>query len=440
MRLKLGPLLAFCLGPLPLFAQYAGPAILSRGEAPAAMAAQEIHFQPFVAISGIYDTGLAGVGVNQQGGLASQNSYGLNLNWGINGTHSWRHTKLGIDYLGGLNYFAQNTGYSSVDQAVLLGITHQLTRHVSLMLRENAGIFSRITGTTGLPSTVPFDPATTYIPTTDFFDNRTMYLTTMADITYQKTYRLSFDFGAGGFLVRRLSTALDGTTGAIAQGDVQYRVSRRATIGANYSYNHYEFTRVFGGSDAHGVAGTFAIRISRLLEFSGYAGFYRIESKFVQVVPIDPAIAALLGISQGTQIVHTIDYIPNVSARLSRTFQKGVFYVSGGHQVTPGNGLFLTSYATTVDGGYNYSALRYWSLGAGVSYMNAQSIGNIRGNYGGVTGSLTVSRQIIPSVHVLFIYSARDYNSSDYNNYNRLIHSVTVGVAFAPGDTPLRLW
>ena len=43
---------------LPAFAQYAGPAILSRGEAPAAMSAPEIKFRPFVEFTAGYQTEL----------------------------------------------------------------------------------------------------------------------------------------------------------------------------------------------------------------------------------------------------------------------------------------------------------------------------------------------------------------------------------------------
>lgn len=225
-------------------------------------------------------------------------------------------------------------------------------------LDTSAGTFTRDFGLNGLSSTVPFDPTTTNIPTTDFFDNRTKYVSSVADLILQVHEHVSVDLGGGGAVVSRQSSALHGTAAANAHGDLQYRFSRHATIGASYTYFHFDFTRIFGATDVHGVAGAFALQITRLLEFTGYAGFARAESKFVQTVAVDPAIAALLGISKGTQVVHTIDYLPNVSGRLSQTFQRGVAYVSGGHTVVPGNGLFLTSYATTLLGGYTYTGIR----------------------------------------------------------------------------------
>ncbi len=438
--MKLEPVVALLAWAIPLSAQYAGPAILTRGEAPVAMAAPQIHFRPFLELTGVYDTGLAAVAVDNRGGLADQSSYGIQLAWGLSGTHSWRHTRLGLDYRGSLSHYAQSSSFDSLDQSLLLGINRQLAQNVMFTLHATAGIFSRDFGLAGLQQTVPFDPTTANIPTTDFFDNRTMYLSTLADLIYQKTARLSFDFGGGGWVVNRHSSALDGTVEGNAHGDFQYRLSRRTTAGASYGYYRYDFTRIFGGTDVHSATATLAVQLSRRLELTGYAGVARAESKFINVVRIDPVIVALLGIAPGTQVVHTIDYVPNVSGRLSRTFHRGVAYVSAGHTVVPGNGLFLTSYATSVLGGYTYTGLRRWSLGIQGSYMGARSIGNILGKYSTVSGNFWASRQIFPSVHVVAEYSARQYDSPDFANYNRLIHEARIGLGWSPGDVPLRIW
>jgi hypothetical protein len=259
-------------------------------------------------------------------------------------------------------------------------------------------------------------------------------------LVIQKTARLSFSMGGDGFLVRRKSTALYGVTGAIAHGDVQYRLTRRSTIGANYSFSHFDFIGVLSGTDMHGVSGVYSVRVSRWLEFSGSAGIFRAETRFIQNVPIDPAIAALIGTPSGTVLLDRVDNIVSWTGRLSRTFPKGVAYVSGGRGVTPGNGLFLTSVATTAMAGYNYTGLRRWSLGASLAYNKANSIGNVIGNYGGTSGTLSASRQIVHNVHAILSFSARQYSSSTFNLYNRLIYDARVGVGYSPGDIPLRIW
>ena len=95
-----GRVLAILAWAMPVFAQYAGPAILSRGEAPAAMASPQIDFRPFIELARVYHTGLSGVAVNSQGQLGDEESEGLEVTAGISGMHSWRHTKIGLHYHG----------------------------------------------------------------------------------------------------------------------------------------------------------------------------------------------------------------------------------------------------------------------------------------------------------------------------------------------------
>ncbi len=426
--------------PAPLFSQYSGPAILSRGEAPAAMAAPQMDFQPFVEASAVYDTGLAGVAVNDQGQLASASSAGVSVAWGINGVHSWRHTRVGLSYHGSLMLYTQQTQFSNLDQSLMLGITHQISRHITLSLNETAGLVTRDFGQLALQQTVPFDPSTAYVPVTDYFDNRTLYMTTQAALQIQKTARLSFALGGGEFIVDRRSKALYGSRGSSATGDVQYRISRMTTIGAEYEFLYFSYPGIIGSTDAHGASATYSVRMNREWEFSGYGGFMRVESKFEQTVPIDPAIAALLGITSAEEITHNIAIVPNVAGRLSRTYRTGVAYLTAGHTVLPGNGLFLTSMVTQVVLGYNYTGLRNWSFGASGGYDRGTAVGTIAGDYADKNASLLMSRLIARHVNFVLSYSVRQYSSPTYTNYNRTIEEAKVGVGYSPGDIPLRIW
>ena len=425
---------------MPALAQYAGPAILSRGDAPTGLSVPQISFRPYLEIASDYDTGLTGVSVNSQGQLANLAAVGVDLSGGISGTHSWKHTKLSLDYQGDLHKYTKQTYYDNAEQSMLLGIQHQFTRHVSLNLRETGGMFSLDQGLLGLSQNSTYDPASSYVPLTDFFDNRTIYLSTQADLIVQKSARLSFDFGGDGFINRRRSTALDGVVGYSARGDVQYRISRRTTIGANYTYTDYAFSHVFSDTAIHSFAGTYAVALSRRLEFSGYAGVSRFETKFINQVAVDPVITALLGLTQGFEVIHSVGYTPDVNLRLSRTFRTGVGYISGGHMLTPGNGLFLTSTVTSAAVGYTYTGVRRWSLNAEAGYDSAKSIGNVIGDYGGESGRITATRQIAKSLHIVASFWARQYASGDFTQYNRLIYETRIGIGFTPGDVPLRVW
>jgi hypothetical protein len=438
---KLAWTLAIAVSAMPAFAQYAGPAILSRGDAPAAMATSQVDFRPFIDIGGIYATGLSGLVTNSQGTtLGNVSSAGLLLTFGVSGIHSWKHTKVGVDYLGSITHYTQATYGNYDNQSLLLSVTHQFSPHTTFTLGEHASILSQPLVSSGLPQTVTFDPATAYNPTTDFYANRTIFLSTQAGFTFQKTARLSFNLGGLASLADNQGAGLYSVTGAGANGDVQYRLTRRSTVGAAYGYTHFEYHGTFNATDIHTVSGTYAIQLSRSLEFTGFGGFAQCETKFLNNVPINPVLAGLIGLQNGVVINYTGTYHPNYSVRLSQSFQRGVAFLSNSYMVTPGNGLFLTSTALTATAGYNYTGLRRWSFGASAAYLHAYSFANVTGGYGDVGGTLSASRALSRFLHLTFSGTAFQYQSSSFAGYNRLIYMANLGLAFSPGNLPLRVW
>ena len=439
--MKPGLALAFFGLTIPAFSQYAGPAILSRGEAPTGLVAPEVHFSPYVAVSAVWDSGLANVGISSQGTLATSSGVGISLSWGVSGTHSWRRAKLGMSYSGGVDHYFHNSFYDSLNQNFLLGLGYAPTRRSTISVHGAAGMFNRLYTPVGLSQTVPFDPTSTYVPTTDYFDNRTIYLSGAAGWSYRKTARLSFNFGGQGAIVRRRSTALYGTVGYGATADFQYRVSAHSTMGMQYMYSRYDYTRIFGGTDVQQVAMTYAVRLTPHTEFGGYAGAEVMESKFVAQVPVDPAIAALLGIQSATYVSYTRNWQPAFSLRLSRVIFKGVAYVAAIHEVTPGNGLFLTSSAQSVTGGYDYGGTwKHWSIGSYTNYQDAKSIGGIRAHYSTLVLGLSLSRKLFRYTQFIMGAGVRHYYSSDYAGYRRTVYNAHVGVGWSPGDVALRWW
>ena len=424
----------------PLFAQYGGPAILARGQSPAAMETAQIDFRPFVSVTGTYTTGLNGVSVDTNGAPVNDASFGVTLGYGVSGMHSWKHTKVGLNYSGSFSHYSKSFYDGISSQSLQLSITHQLSRHAVLSVNTSAIYYGSNQASPALPQTIQFDPATTYLPTNDFFDNRTIAFSTQPSLAIQRSRRLSFVVGGDGFLTRRWSSALFGVKGVGAHGDIQYRVSRRSTVGAMYSFMHYSFTGIHGSTDSHTVGATYSVTLSRSTEFSATAGISKYENIFVEIVPIDPAIAAVIGISSAQRVTYLAATTPNINARLSKTVPRGVIFVSGSHGINAGNGLFLTSTSTNVGGAYSYTGVRRWALAAGANYDRSTSQGNVLGQYGSYSVTVSASRQVAPMTHGIFSFIARKYASGDFKNYNKWAYSVNLGLSFSPGDIPVRLW
>jgi hypothetical protein len=73
-------------------------------------------------------------------------------------------------------------------------------------------------------------------------------------------------------------------------------------------------------------------------------------------------------------------------------------------------------------------------------YDRGASLGNVLGTYGDLSGAFSVSRQIVKSLHFVVGADARRYQSPSYNLYNRTVYDARIGLGFAPGAIPLRLW
>jgi hypothetical protein len=441
MRFKLRVPLALIGVALPVFAQYAGPAVLTRGEAPSGLVFPDLRFRPFLSVNGSYTTQLAGVRPDSQGEVPTVNTHGIRGSWGVSGAHSLRRTKIGLNYRGSYNHYYRRLGaFDSLDQTLMLGVERQLSRRISLSLNQTAGMVNRDFGLLNLSQGVPFDPETTSLPATDYFDNRTYHVSSQASLVIQRSARLSFNLGGGLVVTRRPARVLSGHTGKRAQGDVQYRLTRRITIGGNYGYGHHTYTRTIGSSIIQSAVGSFGMQLTRQTEFSGFAGVMRPEVKYLQSVPLDPVIQSLLGVSSGTRVVHRVFYTSYMGGRVSRTFREGVAFLSGSRGVNPGNGLFLTSITINVSGGYSYTGLRRWSFSIGGARTWADSIANVVGKYQTTSGRVGLSRTLRYGLHFTANYTVREYGSKAFANYSRVSQTATMGFSWSPGEVPLRIW
>ncbi|MEO8369693.1 MAG: hypothetical protein ABI806_10860 [Candidatus Solibacter sp.] len=424
----------------PLFAQYGGPAILARGQAPGAMASNQIDFRPFVSVSGIYSAGLNGVSVDAKGLPVNDASFGVGLTFGVSGSHSWKRTRVGLNYASGFSHY-QKSFYSGLNsQNLQLSLVHQLSRHSTFNFNNSLVLYGENRATPTLPTTLDFDPSTNNIPTNDFYDNRTLTASSTAGYTIQRSARLSFSFAGNAFLTRRRSSALYGAKGLGAQGDMMYRLTRNSTVGAMYTYIHYNFTGIAGGTDAHAVSGVYSRILTRHLQMSAFGGFTKFENVFIQTVPVDPAIAAVIGIGSVQRVFYINQTFPTGGGRISWTVPRGTFFANASSNLNPGNGLFLTSIAVNAGAGYNYTGLRHWALSAGTLYNASSSKGNVYGNYGSYSANLSASRQVARYTHGVMSFYTRKYISGDFKNYNKWAYGINLGLSFAPGDIPIRLW
>jgi hypothetical protein len=418
--------------------EYSGPAILSRGEIPGAQTAAPIAFRPYIGLSGVYDTGLVPVSLTSTGQIPTTDLYGLELNLGAYTYHVWKHTTLALDYRGDFRHYSTSY-WDGTDQFLSLILTHQPTKRVTFTLRNQTGIYAYNNFSLSSPLGA-LDPNYLQLPQNDIYDNRVIFAGVSGDLTYRLTHRLSFNIGGEGSLVRRESTALYGVTGGMARGDLEYRLSRHSTLGVDYRFTYFDYTRGFGTTDINSVGLNYSTQLSPHLQLSARIGGARVESQSLTEVMLAPAVAALLGESEGIQAAYRLNYVPDIEARLTDTFRRSQFTLAYLNQVVPGNGVYLTSRNTSGNASYSYSGVRHWNFGANGTYGRMSALVQTVGAYTAYGGGVGITRDLGKGLHTVLRLDAHHYDIASSAGFLHNEYRASLGVNFSPGDLPLVLW
>ena len=418
--------------------EYSGPAILSRGQAPAGQTVAPIAFRPYIGLSAVYDTGLVPVSVTTAGQIPSTDLYGLELNLGAYAYHVWKHTTLGLDYRGDFRDYSTSY-WDGTDQFLSLILTHRPNKRVTFTLRNQTGIYSLNSYSLSSPLGA-LDPNYLQLPQNDIYDSRVIFAGVSGDLTYLLTHRLSFNIGGEGSLVRRQSSALYGVTGAVARADLEYRINRHTTVGADYRFTYFDYTRGFGSTDIHSVGLNYSTQISRHVQLSARIGGARVESTSLTEVTLDPAIAALLGESEAIQAAYRLNYVPDVQVRLADTFRRSQFMLEYLDQVVPGNGVYLTSRNNSGNASYSYTGVRHWNFAVHGTYGRMSALVQTVGAYTAYGGGVGITRDLGRGLHSVLRLDTEHYDIASSAAFAHTEYRASLGLSFSPGDLPLVLW
>jgi hypothetical protein len=397
----------------------------------------DISFRPYIGLNGLYNTGFTGVVLRPDGSLQNISSLGLDISAGVYGMHRFKHSVIGLNYSGDYQHFPHNPYGDGTNQMLTLQFDHQVTRHLSFDLTEAAGTYTRnylYSSGAGL-----VDPQSLVLPTNDLFDNRVIYGQTSGGVTYRASSRLSFRLGGAGYLVRRRSSSLYGVTGYTANGDVSYRLTRFVSLSGYYGFEHFGYTRAFGASDIHMGGLALSARLSRTLELGIQAGEARVETLFLTAVRVDPVIAAITGQATGIQATYNVRYVPTARVRLTKQMQTSNAEVSYIREISPGNGVYLTSRSEAFSAWYSYRGQRHWNFSVNAGYNKMSALAQTIGVYGSYSAGLGVSRDIGHGLQWSLRADERHVNTN-YANFKRYATDVSMGFYWSPGEVPLSLW
>lgn len=420
---------------------YSGPAVMGRsmGAGPRPTGPMKIRF--FASVRGTYDSGLTAVRFQPDGTPTKSGGYGYGGTAGLYGYKEWRRTQLMGGYIFGYQDYARrsNTG-AGINQSITLGLTHQFSPRLTFQSSVRGSSLTRAYGF-GYGFTRPgeeIDPVHDESMMDEVYDNRIYRVSNSNSLIYQLNARTQVAANGGAFLTKRTG-GLVSVRGVFAGGDISRRITRTQTVSFNYNFSEYNYSGRYGNTVMQGVGLGWGTALGRRWELGLNGGISMVEIDSLRNVVLDPAIAAIIGQTQGTETFYRRSFYPIYQARLSGNFRRSVFTARYGQRITPGNGSFMTSRSENGGVAYSLTGIRKVNVTflSGFNRLHNLMINSARGinYYAGVTAGYQLRSDLQFNVSVI----GRRFESQA-TDFHRQGVRVAVGLSYSPGEVPLALW
>jgi hypothetical protein len=416
---------------------YWQPAISGRGALPNLGSFEGApRVRGYAFINGVYGSDLAqpasGGATIAGSDTPLDTAQGAEVGGGASGYYHWQRTTLGIDYSGSYRRYVPRRVNDGAEHLLNLGLSHDLNSRWTLSLAESGGIFIRQVLYN------PFnllDPAMANAPHNDVFDDRTRFLASIAQITYHKSPRLSFNMGGRGYVVRRDSSDLVGLS--VYQGDagLGYALTATKTVGLDYSFARYTYTRVTGSALMQAAGLSYTQHLGPHWEAALRLGGYRTGREALTRNQPSSTIGQIIG--PGALVsTREVRYLPSFEARLKRQLRHGSAMVAYTRGIDPGNGIYLLSERQAVDVGYRYRGFRRWDMGVDGGYGIYKSLAEVVSPYRGFRMGGGATYRVFQIMHLVarFDYSQFEVRAT---NFLKERYRVSFGVGFAPKEMSL---
>ena len=418
---------------------YQGPGISSPGVGSiGSRSGEQLDLRYYVGVSGVIDSTLVPFATDSQGNLIHiPYLYGIEVSGGAYGVHSWKRSQLALDYEGSYTKFMNYDAYNSTNHALTLGYTDEISRRLTLDLRESAG--SLVFGTGQVADAASADLNSSFTPAARLFNARIYYLQSSVSATWQQSARMSYTVGGSAFLQDLKSEGLSNAWGYTFNASAKRRMSKNSTLGVTYARSHFEFPGFASVSDSNDFEGIFATTFARFWTLSIGAGATVTSGQSQFTFALNPVLAALLGQSTVTGISSFRVTYPSGTASLKRQFRHAVLAFNYYRGVNSGNGAFTAGRLDNASASISYTGVRKVNLGANASYYNFASIGQNLGTYSLYSAGAGVSYALGRDIYLAVRYDLLD-QQIDISNYSHTGSRATVGLNFSPGSLPLSLW
>ena len=363
----------------------------------------------------------------------NQGGWGFDGGGGADAFKQLKDGYLSLAYRGDYRDYSSSFFPSGTDQSLSFAYSKRLSRRWEFKFDVNGGIF--LYGGTYFGA----QPSQVDYVQTNPFSSESKFLSSGVSLAYRQTRRLSYVFDGQYYLNRYNIPGSIGATGVTGAGSIFYRLTARTTVGGTYSHTYFTYQRGAGQAQADTVVGNIShtFHAHWMASFSG--GITRTDSSGTISVPV--LIIDGDNLIPGYEIGHynRVATFPSVIGTVSRQLRRSSINVSGGQNVTSGNGVFLASKNLFVNGYYSYSTRRSnLSFGGGLSHLTSVA-NNVTSRY--TTSSFTASYayNLMRHVGVNFRYNYVKYGT--LGSVGSLTDNrIMFGVYFSSKTVPLTLF
>lgn len=227
-----------------------------------------------------------------------------------------------------------------------------------------------------------------------------------------------------------------GTTGEQARGDINYRWSKKTTIGTYYSYNYYLIPDGEGNTHTNTLGLIYSYAFNRSMQLRLRGGLSQVQSVGFQVIQVNPAIAFLLGETAGIIDAYTKFTTTDISAQFIKDFGSNrTASLSYARGISPGNGVYQASEQESIGASFHTLVRRYYTVSVSAGRDTLKSVAQTLGTYGSKSAGFTVGRSLGHGLSLNFSASVRRLDITDaafaplHDQY-----LISTGISYTPGD------
>ncbi len=327
---------------------------------------ERVAFRPWLSANGFYSQSLGQPSV--EGVRRDFRGYGAA--GGVSGARLWERTVLAGFYTANYQRSVGDRVLQGASQVGGLTVSHQATDRVGLFATQfagsslggfgygaPAGLFggwgiagSGLLPESGLLGMPAADLAGNELVDNEVFSTRVNFYGTSGGVSYRPTMRWSMSGGAQAAFVRRKGRGLRDLNTAGLFGGTSYQLSQRTAVGGSYGWSQFSYPKLFGDNQAQFVSVFLQHQVSPLTTVSIGIGGFRMDTKFLGAVAVDPEIAALLGVGTQLEVQRRTFYGWQGEASVSRRWREWGLSLAYMHGANPGNGVMLASKRDSVFG------------------------------------------------------------------------------------------